>query len=463
MSSTLQSIAFDVGIGSIADAVDSIVRIAAFRGVTFHMTDGQDEVGRRLLAFLFPGQDAPQFQDLGALDGQVPVTGLIIGDDWQVKYERLRRAFRTAGPATLLHPWIGQIKVLLSKPARFSFSERERRCVRFDASFVRWQSPPQPAADSLGGLLERADAAIDDATLTLANTLSSSGMPIGFIGVVGNFLGGVSSMWSGLLGGGSGSSDFLAACGPSLDALLAGVPGGPASVDADGDSYAQQVSDLLTATPAAIAGVVLTLPEPAVAPGGIAVQPDAIAVDPRAAATLLLRGAAIAPSIQPVDPTSIIVQVLSATAPGSPAPALALAARANVLAQAASVVSSIDFDSQQDAMDWHARIDGALASLQSDAAALAADDPAGVGKLWRSVGALRAAISADMNAQVGRLPAVATLLLPTTMSAWQVALRISGDDPAGMLADYRDVVRRNGVRNPALVPAGPIEILQAVS
>src|SRR5882757_9166886 len=89
---------------------------ATFRGIPFSILDSRHEVGRRLQRFLFPGRDESAFQDLGAADGSIRITGLISGDDYVHQAQRLHTAFRLPGPATLVHPWLGDLVVLLEKP-----------------------------------------------------------------------------------------------------------------------------------------------------------------------------------------------------------------------------------------------------------------------------------------------------------------------------------------------------------
>jgi hypothetical protein len=72
---------------------------------------------------------------------------------------------------------------------------------------------------------------------------------------------------------------------------------------------------------------------------------------------------------------------------------------------------------------------------------------------------LKAALAADLNSLIGRLPAVVTIMIPRTMSAWTLAEYISGDDPGQVFATYQDIIARNNIRHPALVPPGPLEVL----
>lgn len=94
---------------------------ASFRGVSFSIIDTRLDVGRRMQREMFPGLDTSLFQDLGAMDGPIRITGLISGDDFVAQARKLRLAFRTAGPGTLLHPWIDDSIVILQGPASISF------------------------------------------------------------------------------------------------------------------------------------------------------------------------------------------------------------------------------------------------------------------------------------------------------------------------------------------------------
>ncbi len=70
--------------------------------------------------------------------------------------------------------------------------------------------------------------------------------------------------------------------------------------------------------------------------------------------------------------------------------------------------------------------------------------------------ALRAAWVADMNERIGRLPSVALLTPPGPTTAWHIAQHLVGDDPSQIVATVQDLVRRNGLRHPALIPAGTV-------
>ena len=79
---------------------DGLILESTFRGVPFWTVDSRDTAGRRLQKFLFPGQDQAVYQDLGQFDGDIHISGLLVGDDYAHQADLLRNAFQTAGPGT---------------------------------------------------------------------------------------------------------------------------------------------------------------------------------------------------------------------------------------------------------------------------------------------------------------------------------------------------------------------------
>ena len=66
-----------------------------------------------------------------------------------------------------------------------------------------------------------------------------------------------------------------------------------------------------------------------------------------------------------------------------------------------------------------------------------------------------------MNDRIGRLPSVEQLLPPRPVPAWLVAHHRAGADPTRVVAQLEDLVRRNRLRHPALLPPGvPLEVLR---
>jgi prophage DNA circulation protein len=408
---------------------------ASFRGVEFYMPDSRHEIGRRAQRFFFPGRDTAIDEDLGALDGPIAITGVLLGDDYIGQVRALERAFRTAGPGLLVHPWLGELEVTLAAPAAITFDDRKIRFASFEVSFLVWEERRFPEADTLGGLLDDLAALRSGVKAMLRLAIAPLGMPIAAISAVRGYSIAAVSTWRGLLSTGTGVSALAEETGSALAGLaaLANIPVRRTLPD--------EVGDAVQGVPAAIARRAAVAPEPAVAPATPAATP---APDPAAAAVLLLEAAARWP--RPSGP--------------APLPALHLAARLAALVEALEAGTAIEFDSQPQARAWQARVDAAIAAAAADAAALSASLPLGAGPLWRDAAALRRSFAADMAVRIGRLPEVLVLTVAAPAPAWLIAQHIAGDDPAAVQATLADLLRRNGIRAPGLVAPGGLEILR---
>ncbi len=409
---------------------------ASFRGVTFAVIDTRQEVGRRVQRQLFPGLDTKSFQDLGALDGPIRVTGLISGDDYVRQGRLLHDAFRTAGPATLVLPWLDDpTQVILTEPASITFTGDEMRIVRFEATLELYlpASPDQP--NMLQRLLDAVKSLESQAKAYLAGLLAPVVGALAVFGYIQGFVSQVSGIWSSLTAGGSGL-DIL---GPAITGALGLLNSNPSGTSG---AWGASTAALLAGVPDAVSGAAIPTPVAAVGPGGSTVTPPA--ADPRDAVQLLL-AASVKIGVSASDP--------------APGPALACAMQAVVMANVLQAASDIVYTSQQDAITWRNRIVAGMDLVISAAAKLAASDPGAAGPVWNGLLGARAAFLADLNAQIGSLPPVVILTLPTTMPAWLVAQFVADGDPGSVRATYLDIVARNQVVHPALVPGGPIEVL----
>lgn len=453
MSGVLSPFGARVPMGtSLLGALDGVLRTAAWRGVTFHMVDSSDEAGRRWVQFLFPGRDTAQQEDLGALVGDITVSGLLIGEDYIRRADRLRRAFLAAGPGTLIHPWRGEMQVILASPGRIRFDHQQLRCARFEATFRAYDPPQTAAQDTLSRLVGAVDDLLDEGRMLLASVLSPLALPLGLLSWVDGLLGRVGAGWTTLTAGGGGSIAFRAAVEPGVAEMAT-----PLVRD---NGYPDAVWDLLAAPAAAVADASAPLLEPAVASAS---QPYGVASSSLTSAGV---GTTALSSPQPPDPRAAAELLLAASVPGSAelaAPsalrAVALAPRLIAVSEAVRAAVDIDYESRQEAIAWRDRLDAALAGVEGELAAIAASRPLVAGSAWRAAGIARRALAADIHERIGRLPVVGTLETSTTLSAWLIAQRIAGDDPARVTTVMLDLVRRNGVRHPSMVPAGTVEYL----
>jgi prophage DNA circulation protein len=407
---------------------------AEFRGVPFHMPDVREETGRRTVRFLFPGRDATWHEDMGALDGAIRVSGLIIGDDYIRRARRMREAFRTPGPGLLTHPWLGDLDVVLAEPAEISFSQGEMRLARFQASFEPWIERPPEKLDTLGLLLAALDALREAARRLLRIILAPLRLVLGVVSAVVGFARAMVALFRRVVAGVRG----LAALPREIEASFAGLLNlGSARADA---GYARAVGAALAAPSTALREAARIPLAPAVAPFGGA------------------------PILAPTLPPASVAEALLGVQAGllieaQPPAALRLAAASLVLADAIQVAAALDFASRGEAFAMRDRLDAALLALSAEAAALAASDPEGAGGVWRELTGVRAAVARDLTERGGRLPAVETLRLPGTAPTWLVAHHLAGDEPGQIPGQYLDLVARNRPRRPARL-TGDVEVLR---
>ena len=405
------------------------LRPAKWRGIAFEMPDVSNDTGRRVQRFFFPGLDTTAHQDMGAMDGDLRVTGVIIGDDYAQRAQLMQQACRTAGPGTLVHPWYGELKMVLAEPASFAWSQSEIRFVRFSAVFQPFQEAPEPSFDTLGLLLlgiEKLKTGVRD---WLRDLLAPVRLAFGIVSAVAGLglwlKGSVLNLVGGLANGGA----MLGLLGPDVAGLLAL---GSATPDA---SYGGTVADVLMAPAETIAGTTLPLAAPAIGAGGTLASTD-VQLEAAPVAAALLDAASAAPAAGTV-----------------PAPVL-LAVQLGMLAGGISAAARISYASRQDAMAWRARVDAAIVGRMAAVAAVALDSPARAGAVYQALADLRAAVAADFQAEIGRLPAVTTITVPGLCSVWSVASWLAGDNPALITPLVDDLVARNRLRLPGAIPAG---------
>lgn len=427
MSATLS------GLASQIEGLFDTLLDASFAGIPFSIIDTRLAVGRRLQRFFFPGQDNPSYQDLGALDGPIHVTGLLAGDDYVAQALALRKAFRTAGPATLVNPWLGELQVVWERPPVISFTHNELRIARFEGDFILFSPFVPPPADTLAGLLAAIENAVAAAKAFMLSLLTPLALPLAIFSYVQSLVNTVVGFWQ-------LATQPYPVIGAAAAAPIATL-GAPATSPLA--PWATATVDNLSAVPAAIAACTIPTPPSAVGAGGSTATP--LAGDPRHAVTLLLAAAAQARSF--------------ATNPG-PGPGMAATLAAIAVAQACAAASDIVYTSQQDAQAEQALILPAIDAAIALALMAAPSAPSLAGMLWRGLVALRAAFLADMSAIIGRLPAVAILAIPVATPVWLIAQYLSGDAPSALVAVYNDLVVRNGIRHPAVCPPGSIEYLQ---
>jgi len=159
-------------------ALSTQLRPASFRGVPFEVDVGELEAGRRTQVHEYPRRDKPYVEDLGRATRSLSVQAFVIGEDYIERANRLLAALEETGSGTLVHPWLGSLRVTLSNPARITF-DRSLGLARLQLSFVEAGELSFPAAASSTQAQSRLAAqGLEDASAaSFANTFLVEGKP----------------------------------------------------------------------------------------------------------------------------------------------------------------------------------------------------------------------------------------------------------------------------------------------
>ena len=402
----------------------------SFRGVPFELVDVEHQVGRRIVTHFFPGVDAQAREDQGVHDGDIRAIGFVIGDDYVARTRALEAALRAPGPGTLVHPWLGEMRVVVPPGAKLRFQEIELRMMRFEITF-------EPYTAQLSGGL---------ATLPR------------LLGGLGSIRAAAAGLVEAALGNRNGSVIALAAAVDLASEALR-ITGVEAERAENGAPLAAKIASArrrLSRRPDAtsLAGLPLLLGETieragrprrrsAVAPGPRpSIRPDPI--PPRIAARMTLR------TLSPVAD-------LRATMLSDRATRAAL--HASLTTGAVAGASAIAYESREEAKAQAAALDAALQASASLASALAPEMPGPAARLWRAIGEARSTLAIDINEIIGRLPRTRRVLAPG-VPVMLLAYDLAGDDPRSVFGQAAEITRRNRLANPAFTPAEGVEVLR---
>ncbi len=480
------------GLGGMTSLVAASLAEAKFRGVTFSMPASEDEVGRRVVQLFFPGIDDFALQDLGQHDGPIHIRGLICGDDYVYRAGLMRAALLAKGPATLVHPWWGEMRVrLVGEPARIGFDENQQGVATLQMTVVREPAPSAATSsssgmlDSLSKLLAQADSMLDQATSVMRQVLSPLLIGVSLTRSVENSVTQIGAMFGGLIA--DASEPIATACATPMATLSAGVA---QPLTNTGTIYADAVTNALLGVPVAIANAVLPATAAAVAPGGSAsvtasssaslfVAPSVSTQDYLGQLAAQGAGGVLMLAPTPQAGTALLIAAAQgclrvgtalASMPGcASARAIALVAAVGCVTQAIATAAAISFASQQDALGTRDALVAALDSLSDSVVAAAAVTvgagiaPSAIADLYQAIQSTRAAVYADISARLGRLPSVVSVAVPREMSVWTLAYALAGDTITNVVPMIGDLVTRNGLTLPAIVPAGTVEALETAS
>ncbi len=403
--------------------------VGSWRGLPMHIPDVSTPAGRRIVSIELPGTDITLHEDLGLATGQIRVTALLAGDDYIEQARAMQAACETPGPGTLVHPWLGEMLVVLKDAADISFRSTELRTVQVRLTFERW-SDGAGLAVGLSTLAAIADAA--DVLGAIAGDLAGLAAD-----AIGDLAGLAVDLVDGIVGDVAASivgSELATILSASTWEIAAAAIG-------DGASLASWIAD----TVATIADAGVPPASPAIGVGPLGRSAEA-ALDPWSTVSALI-GIATSSAASAVDAD-----------PGADLARISLACSA--LAAVADPLAAVAWESRQQAQAARAAISSAVAKVSSALTTVAGSATSAIRRdAWRALADFRRTVHQDLDDRIGRLPSIMLVSPPTRASAWVVAHHLFGDDPSAVRSGFEDIVTRNRLAHPSIVDVDPIEVL----
>ncbi|VXD04246.1 DNA circularization protein [Pseudomonas sp. 9Ag] len=133
-------------------------RPGAFRGVPFHLKSSTRTGGRRTVLDEYPLRDVPSTQDMGRKARQFNLVMTVIGPDYMAQRDRLIEALESWGPGTLMHPFYGELDVVVLGDYSIEESTEQGGLARITQNFAEAGEKPRPDSQALPGAAVNAAA-----------------------------------------------------------------------------------------------------------------------------------------------------------------------------------------------------------------------------------------------------------------------------------------------------------------
>jgi prophage DNA circulation protein len=151
---------------------------ASLRGIAFKVEEDEATFGRRVQVHEYPNRDKPWTEDLGRATRRFSVQAHLIGDDFFEQRDRLIEAIEKPGACTLIHPYYGEMNVVVDDAVRVSHSQSEGRMCRVSFSFVESGELSFPTAGlATGQKLSSSVSFLDDAISSAFSAFGMDGLP----------------------------------------------------------------------------------------------------------------------------------------------------------------------------------------------------------------------------------------------------------------------------------------------
>lgn len=391
------------------------LRAASFRGVRFLVDGHEFESGRRGETHEYPQRDEPYAEDLGRRARRYELEAFLLGPNYTPARDDLIKALETAGPGTLVHPYLGTERVVV-RAFRLTETTGDGGKASFRITFEEAGRNQYP-----GGAVS-SDAAIKDQAAKSSDALAAD-LERAF-DVVG--IGWLAQPAADLV---TGFADLLAASNANTGALNDGL-----------DEFTRTLAAYRSSASTKVLDTIALGDETNDLLAELARLPSSTLSSFR---TMLSIGR-WSPALDSVPETT----------PGrrqqrSNQDAWLGFVRRAAAVEAAKLVPSLSFVAREDAAAARDEITEVL-----DAEILAAG-AGGDDESFRELSKLYAAVAVDLEQRGATLASVQTVRLPASAPALVVAHRLYQD----ALRD-QEIVARNRVRHPSFVPGGTdLEVL----
>ena len=141
-----------MSIASTLSSLSTKLRKASYNGVNFEVSNSNLKFGRRVVVHEYPQQDVPYGEDLGRATRIITMSAFIVGADYASRSKKLIEALEKPvnEPGTLVHPWLGSLKVYLSEKPQITWNLAQR-LVTFNLTFVEAGQLNKPKAGTSWG------------------------------------------------------------------------------------------------------------------------------------------------------------------------------------------------------------------------------------------------------------------------------------------------------------------------
>lgn len=393
------------------------LRKASFKGAEFQWLDLNTTLDPMVVVHKYPQRRGGWAEDLGLGPDEFEITGFVLGADYMAARDKLIKALKEGGAGTLVHPTLGEKKVVLSQKPRITETTREGGMARFSMVFTEEgeNKYPEDKALASAGVSSAATAAKDAASDDFSGTFDTQGLDLLKL-------------------------DAAGALGEALDAIAAELAPARQALGV-GAALAGQASALmrLAADPLAAVQDALGLSGSLFSFfGGLSGTGAS-----RSATGNTLSG------LSALSSYGSTTTATTSAAQDTNRAALATLVRRAAAISAAEVAATASYDSRDDAL------------AARDTAAQALDrvriDDGATGTVFATLTDLRAVTVGAVAEQAGTLASVRRIETGESMSATQLAYRELGDSSRAA-----EIVARNRAQvwNPLFVPAGAtIEVL----